>query len=142
LHIRELLGDNSICSLSSDSEQLDALGKQCLLPSVAQPHSASFTNVLIVESFAGNEGDEGNDHYIVDKQTTVNSISCTANADAQAVSYARDAHVNAFAEAHKNACSDGKIKKSIVNVWESGVAKAVAKVSSRTFLKIARLSAA
>jgi hypothetical protein len=60
----------------------------------------------------------------------VNSISCTANANAKAISYAKNAHVNAYAEAHKNACSGGKKRKSIVSVWQKDVAVAVAKVSA------------
>jgi uncharacterized protein YmfQ (DUF2313 family) len=62
----------------------------------------------------------------------VNTISCSANADAQAVSAAKDAHVNAFAAAHKHACSqknDPKWNGSIVSDWEKGAAFAVAKVS-------------
>jgi hypothetical protein len=83
--------------------------------------------------FAGNEGNEGKDNYTVTQTTTVNSISCSSNAEATAVASAKSAHVNAFAEAHKKACSeknDPKWNGSLVSVWEKGAAYAVAKVST------------
>jgi hypothetical protein len=91
------------------------------------------TFVTYIAPRAGNEGNEGKDTFTVTKKTTVNSISCTANAESTAIAYARDAHVNALAEAHKTACSGGKTKKSIVSVWEKDVAVAVAKVSRVLF---------
>jgi hypothetical protein len=83
--------------------------------------------------FAGNEGNEGKDNFTVTQTTTVNSISCSSNAEATAIASAKSAHVNAFAEAHKKACSETKDPKwngSLVSVWEKGAAYAVAKVST------------
>jgi hypothetical protein len=82
--------------------------------------------------FAGNEGNEGKDSVTVTKTSTVNSVSCSSNADATAFSASKDAHVSALAEAHKAACSeknDPKWNGSVVSVWEKGAAYAVAKVS-------------
>jgi hypothetical protein len=92
-----------------------------------------FRYVMIHCFFAGNEGNEGKDEYTEHTSTTVNSVSCSSNADATAFSAAKSAHVNAFAEAHKHACSktsDPKWNGSIVSDWQKGAAFAVAKVSS------------
>jgi hypothetical protein len=83
-----------------------------------------------IGTLAGNEADNT---FTTTKTTTGNSISCSANADATAFSYARDAHVSAFANAHKSACSNDGTKKDFVKYWEKDVAVAVAKVSTESF---------
>jgi hypothetical protein len=92
---------------------------------------------MSMATLAGNEGNEGKDTTTTTKSSKVNSISCSASADSTAYSSSKNAHVTAFAAAHKHACSqtnDPKWNGSIVSDWQKGAAHAVAAVSI-TFLK-------
>jgi hypothetical protein len=80
---------------------------------------------------AGNEGDEGHDRW--ETMTTPgrsSSVSCSVVADSRAFSAARDAHVEALAEAHKRSCSDeyANSEVHIAKVYEDK-AYAIAEVS-------------
>jgi hypothetical protein len=97
-----------------------AAGRDLLLSkTVSKKKNVSVTNAV-----------QGGDKTTVTSTTSSNTISCDAKADSKAISEAKDAHVNAYAEAHKYACSGGSKEKTIVKVWAADVAVAVAKVSA------------